>query len=106
MRRWEPNKTYRVNGLQLRVVPGRKFAGDLRLDAFIGGEWRNVEMALAFFMVDFLAENEQARYHADPKLGWRQNGDRYFLSKCIAAVRDGWVSVTAELDGHRRRKGL
>jgi len=58
-------------------------------------------MEMAFFLVDFFTENEQARRQ---HMGhWVQNGDRYFLSKCIEAVRHGWRKAADELKRQRER---
>jgi hypothetical protein len=92
--------TENVQGIDLRITEGTKAPGDLRLEARIGGQWVPLKMDLALFMVDFFAENER---HIQPfRPYWRQNGDRYFLSKCVEAVRDGWRKVAAETERQRR----
>lgn len=93
---------YTVSGIDLRISQGAKAPDDLRCDARIGGRWIPLKMELVFFLVDFFSENEQAL--AAHRSWWRQNGDRYFLSKCIDAVRRGWRAVAAEIEEQRARR--
>ena len=100
-RRWEAGRRYDLSGLRLRTMPGEKFPGDIRLDVWTGQGWRAVEMALGFFLVDFFTENEQERKAFMD--GWRFNGDVYYLDRCYAAVRDGWI-IEAERIKRQRLK--
>ena len=90
---------YSFQGIDLRIVKGKKSPDDLRIDLRDGPLWRPIPMAVAFVLVDFFTENERElrRYRGH----WVQNGDRYFLSKCIDAVRHGWRHVVEELNRHR-----
>lgn len=95
--------TYHVSGIDLRISQGTKAPDDLRVEARLAGRWVPLKMELAFFLVDFFAENER---HLQPfRPHWRQNGDRYFLSKCIEAYKRGWRVVADELDNYRNRRG-
>lgn len=89
-RRWTTGR-HKVSGVPMRVVEGAKVPGDLRLEWWDGRYWVPVKMELAFFLVDFFTENEQ--HIKQYRSWWRQNGDRYFLDQCVAAVRDGWQAA-------------
>lgn len=93
---------YTLQGIDLRIVEGRKFPGDLRLEHYANGSWQPTKMEIAFFLVDFFAENEDVRRHYMGE-SWRENGQRYFMKKCWAAVRNGWRSVAAEIERQRGR---
>lgn len=92
-----------VKGIDLRIAQGSKGPDDLRMDLWHQGRWVPVHMALVFAMVDFFAENERLLQPVRPN--WRENGDRYFLSKVIDAHRRGWRAVADELDNYRNRRG-
>lgn len=89
-RRWKAGMSNTVSGVEFRVTEGKKFPGDLRLDVYSCRDrrWVPVEMPLAFYLCDFLTENEQAR--RDYMGHWRQNGDMYFMRACVGAVKHGW----------------
>lgn len=87
-RRWRANERYHVSGVDLRISRGKKAPDDLRVDVWDGDTWIPVGMDLVFFLVDFFAENED--YLRNYRSHWKQNGQRYFLSQCISAVRNGW----------------
>ncbi len=92
--------TYSIQGIDLRIVQGRKFPGDLRLEHRVGSQWVPTEMQLALFLVDFFAENERAR---QPYVSyWRENGDTYFITECIQAVKVGWRVVADRIRRQRR----
>lgn len=99
-RRWHSNQRSRISGVDLLIEDGTKVPGDLRLMVRgSDGMWRAVDMALAFYLVDFFTENEDnIRLHRGH---WRQNGQRYFLSKCIQAIRLGWRNVADEIERQR-----
>jgi len=59
-------------------------------------------MELAFALIDFFAENED--HLRGQRSYWKQNGQRYFISACINAVRHGWRGESARLE--RQREGL
>lgn len=92
--------TYTIDGIDLRIAQGDKFPGDLVMWARgSDGQWRMVHMTLAFFLVDFLADNEDRR---TPYVSyWRQNGQRYFLSACVDAVRHGWQKAAQKVARQR-----
>jgi hypothetical protein len=92
--------TTTISGIDLMIEEGTKAPGDLRVLARgSDGQWRPVHMALALYLVDFFTENEE---HLRTHRGhWRQNGDTYFLRKCIQAVRHGWRSVAEEIRRQR-----
>lgn len=94
--------TATISGIDLRISQGSKSPDDLRCDARgSDGQWRPVHMALGLFLVDFFTENEE---HLREHRGhWRQNGDTYFLRKCVMAVREGWRAVAEEIERQRRR---
>lgn len=102
-RRWKAETRVNVKGVDLRISQGTKGPEDLRMEMWHQGRWVPVHMALALAMVDFFAENE--RHLQDWRPHWRQNGDRYFLSKCVQATVRGWRAVADELDDYRRRRG-
>ena len=89
-----------VSGIDLRITRGSKAPGDLRLESLTVEGWRPVEMALAFYTVDFFTENED--YLRQFRPFWKQNGQRYFLNECVAAVRDGWEPTAARIERQRR----
>jgi hypothetical protein len=92
-----------IDGIDLTTSQGDKFPGDLKLRVRgSDGQWRDVHMALALYLVDFFTENERERR---PHMGyWTQNGDTYFVRECIAAVRDGWRSVAERIERQRRAR--
>ena len=60
-RRWSAGQAVSIpGGYTFRVVPGSKAADDLRLEWHTSAGWRPVPMAVAFVLVDFLAENERS----------------------------------------------
>lgn len=92
-----------VSGIDLRIVQGSKAPDDLRLDAHINGEWVPLRMELAFFLVDFFAENEQAlKAH---RSFWKENGDAYFMKHVIQAWKEGWKVPAMAVRNQRARRG-
>ena len=100
MTRWQPDMTYTIDGIDLRISQGDKFPGDLVLWARgSDGQWRKVKMTLAFFLVDFLSDNEDRRREHVPF--WRQNGQSYFLKACVDAARSGWRKASEKVARQR-----
>jgi hypothetical protein len=93
---------FNLQGIDLRIVQGEKFPGDLRLEHRTREGWVPTKMSLALFLVDFFAENEQERRLF--MSFWKHNGDTYFLDKCVRAVKVGWDVVASEIDAQRRRR--
>ncbi len=101
-RRWAAGISNVVSGIEFSVKEGNKFPGDLRLEAYSVRDrrWVPVDMAVAFYLVDFLTENEEARREY---MGhWRQNGDMYFMRSCVTAVREGWRVAADEVTAQRK----
>jgi hypothetical protein len=102
-RRFSPNDRFYISGIDLRITEGSKCPGDLRLEVWTADErWRPLEMGFTFLTVDFFAENEKNRQQYESF--WRQNGDRYFIDRCIAAWRHGWRAVVDELERQKRKR--
>lgn len=91
---------YTIQGIDLRIRDGKKFPGDLVVQHRVGTTWHDTRMELALFLVDFFAENERAR---QPYVSyWRENGDTYFITECIQAVKLGWRVVADRIRRQRR----
>jgi len=100
-RRWEAGRYLMVDQQRFRVVAGRKFPGDLVLEWNVDGSWVRLRMASAFLLVDFLAENEDARTPFMRR--WREPGGDFFMRYVQAARFNGWESAAAEVRAQRQR---
>lgn len=94
---------FTIKGIDLRITEGKKFPGDLVLEQWNGLSWVAIPFDVTFLQVDFFSENERLR--AEYEDGWVQNGDRYFWSQCMDAVRHGWRHAADKLARQRRRRG-
>lgn len=95
MRRFQAGQTGDFNGIQWRIVNGKKHPEDLRLD-ICSPSWRSIPMALSFLEADFFTENERVLY---------PNGDRdKYLKFLRGAVILGWEVAHDQLEEEKRRK--
>ena len=100
-RRWSAGQAVSIpGGYTFRVVPGSKAADDLRLEWHTSAGWRPVPMAVAFVLVDFLAENEDALTPYRPH--WAVPGGDWFMGECQRARRHGWVEAQRRIEEARR----
>jgi hypothetical protein len=85
----------------MRVVPGSKGPGDLRIEWLTPEGWRPIEMGAMFLLADFFAENEDTlsmgRDH------WRQSAYQYLLTELASAMREGWRVPTEKIRRQRRK---
>jgi hypothetical protein len=97
---WKNGMEETIDGIEFRVSRGTKFPDDLVLWARgTDGRWRMVHMDLAFFLVDFLADNEDRR---TPHVSfWKVNGQKFFMTACWDAARNGWQAAAAKLARQR-----
>jgi hypothetical protein len=99
--RWTPGWKRTVDGIEMRVVPGKKFPGDLRLEWYVQGDgWVPVTMASAYLLVDFLCENEDER--TPHEAHWQVQGGEYFMRSVQKARRHGWEAAAETVREQRR----
>jgi hypothetical protein len=89
-----------ISGVYIRVVPGRKVEGDMRLEIFTGDYWHPVPMALVAYMTEFFYVNEQLLY--PPSKGFK--GGEKFFEYLRQSVTDGYEVAQAELERERAAK--
>jgi hypothetical protein len=99
-RRWAAGQVLQVQGYTFRVVPGSKAADDLRLEELTREGWRPVPMAVAFVLVDFLAENEDALTPHRP--WWTTPGGDWFMGEVWRARYQGWAEAQRRIEEARR----
>lgn len=97
-RRFRAGDRLRASDVEFRIMRGDKAKDDLRLDAWLDGRWRPVDMELAFLLVDFFTENEDAIRRSY----WRWNGDSYFMKEVLSAWKHGWRVPTEKLQRQQR----
>lgn len=101
-RRFHAGERFTVQGIELRVVQGRKSPDDLRLEMLQDGWWRPLPMALTFLELDFYVDNEGAltmyRNH------WKFNGESFFLRVLWKVLAEGWQAAADELAEQRARR--
>lgn len=99
MRRFQPGQSGELNGIDWRVVQGKKARDDRRLDLSTSG-WRSVPMSLGFLLADFFVENENVLYPPSPT---RRGGEMY-MDFCRGSVLVGWEASHEYILGQRARK--
>ena len=105
-RRWSPGMVLSIDGLSIRVVPGKKADGDLRLEWRVDGRWRPVTMTSVAVLADFFADNED--WHFDARTAharsWTNPGGEYFLEFLREAATGGWRGADARLQAQKAAK--
>lgn len=106
-RRWREGWRATVDGVTLRVVRGKKQsrivgADDLRMDIFVGGEWKPVHMSLGCILADFFMENEDVLY--PPTQGFA--GGTYYLRALEQAPLIGWEAVVSKIRDERENAAI
>lgn len=98
-RRWKDGDHGTIGGnFTWRVVRGRKGEGDLILQLYVNGQFRNVPMELGFMFADFFPENEeQVLYPDDGAKRVAGGGGDYYMSECQRARKHGWRSAADKL---------
>lgn len=97
-RRWQAGWRGTVDGVTLRVERGKKGPADLRMDVFVGGEWKPVHMSLGCVLADFFFENEDVLY--PPSQGFA--GGTYYLRALAEAPKVGWEAVVGRIRSERQ----
>ncbi len=96
--RWP--ETLTIDGIDFHIEDGTKFPGDLVLSARgSDGVWRKVRMELAFFLIDFIADNEERR--SDHMSYWKWSGKRYFMDACWQAAKGGYRNAADKVKRQR-----
>lgn len=99
-RRWRPDgEPFWCDGIQYRVVPGRKGPDDMRLEKHLNGEWQPVRMEAGFMLADFFFENEHVLY---PRAKGYRGGFEY-LKAIQFAAQNGWESTQRQLREQQSR---
>lgn len=102
-RRWQAGTTVTAGPFELRVVDGRKGAGDLRLEVLTADGWMAVPMVLGAVVADFFCENEDHLGQFRPH--WRSGGGDFFMAYLQEARFRGWQVAEARLQGDKERRG-
>ena len=106
-RRFAEGNTAEFSGVKFRVCKGRKAPQDLVLEWRTAQGWVPVSAAALFYMVDFIAENEDFLYPVDESgQGRGPMGGEYIMAKLRAARVRGWVHAAKELRLERERRRM
>jgi hypothetical protein len=99
-RRHQTGAVFQVDDWHLQVISGdkgwRSIDGiDQVLQLWVDGEWRTLELGLAFAVLDVVGQNEDRLYP-------HGRGGGMTLSALKTAYRDGWQVAWAQLQRERR----
>jgi hypothetical protein len=97
--RFKAGQSGELNGIEWRIVPGKKKPGDLRLD-LRAREFRAVPMSLSFLLADFHFQVEHHLYA--PGDGFL--GGEKFMRGVNGSVVIGWEAAVEWLENERARK--
>jgi hypothetical protein len=98
-RRFNAGDQFEIDGVNYRVVKGRKAVEDLRLDWWQDGRWRPVTLDHVGLIVDMIAENENVLYPPP-----RFKGGGMVIQFCMTAHREGWHAARNLLHQQRANK--
>lgn len=100
MSRWTP-RAFKISDLPIRVVPGSKESGDLRIEWMTPRGWRAIHMQAMFALVDFFSENED--WLSLNRDHWRWSAYEYLQNELASAMRDGYRAPTRRIVDQRAR---
>ena len=95
---------HNIGGIFVRIVPGRKGPGDMRLEICRNWghqSWVPVKMALVAYMTEFFFLNETLLY---PPEGGFKGGEK-FMDFLDQAAYEGYEVATAELEREKAARG-
>lgn len=98
-RRFHAGDTFNIDGVDYRVVKGKKAIDDLRLDWWQAGSWRPVTLDHAALIVDMIAENEDVLYPPP-----RFKGGQMVMEFVQRARKHGWGAARSTLHQQRANK--
>ena len=107
-RRWRAGETIRRDGIDFRVERGDKFDGDLVIEWHTQHGWKRISNAVIGILIDFVFENEDARYGretrapGEPRRGPR--GGYKVLDFAQHAAFHGWQSAIRKQNNERISK--
>lgn len=101
-RRWTAGSSATISGLEFRVVDGNKEPGDLRVEWRTATGWQPVEMAAAFYLVDFFVDNEDHLKQFRPH--WTETAADFFFGHLWMAVKKGWTEARDTVVRDRQRR--
>lgn len=98
-RRFNEGDTFRLQGIDFRVVRGKKGPADLRLDWLLSVGWQPVCVDIVGLIADFVYENENYLYPPP-----RFKGGEKFMAYIRQAVGDGYRQANHDLHLERAVK--